>query len=95
MYQHLIKRAEEIIEALPYLQKFNKKLFVVKYGGAVMTDPDLKDKVLQDIVLLNLVGIKVILVHGGGKEINRLLEKKKIKVEFVMGFRKTGLKPFR
>lgn len=79
-----------MIEALPYLQKFHKKLFVVKYGGAAMTDPELKDKVIQDIVLLNLVGIKVILVHGGGKEINRLLEKKKIKVEFVMGFRKTG-----
>ena len=91
MYTFLIKRAEAVIEALPYLQKFHKKLFVVKYGGAAMTDPDLKGKVLQDIVLLNLVGIKVILVHGGGKEINKLLEKKKIKVEFVMGFRKTGL----
>ncbi len=91
MYTFLIKRAEAVIEALPYLQKFHKKLFVVKYGGASMTDPDLKDKVLQDIVLLNLVGIKVVLVHGGGKEINKLLEKKKIKVEFVMGFRKTSV----
>jgi len=90
MFKFLIKRAEAVIEALPYLQKFHKKLFVVKYGGAAMTDPDLKDKVIQDIVLLNLVGVRVILVHGGGKEINKLLEKKKIKVEFVMGFRKTG-----
>jgi acetylglutamate kinase len=91
MYKFLIKKAEEIIEALPYLQKFHGKTFVVKYGGAAMTDPELKDKVLQDIVLLNLVGIKTVLVHGGGKEINKLLEKKKIKVEFVMGFRKTGV----
>lgn len=90
MFTFLIKRAEAVIEALPYLKKFQKKLFVIKYGGAAMTDPDLKDKVIQDIVLLNLVGIKVVLVHGGGKEINKLLEKKKIKVEFVMGFRKTG-----
>jgi len=90
MYKFLIKRAETVIEALPYLRKFHGKLFVVKYGGAAMTNPELKDKVIQDIVLLNLVGIKVILVHGGGKEINKMLEKKKIKVEFVMGFRKTG-----
>jgi acetylglutamate kinase len=90
MYKFLIKRAEAVIEALPYLRKFHGKLFVVKYGGAAMTDPELKDKVIQDIVLLNLVGIKVILVHGGGKEINKMLEKKKIKVEFVMGFRKTS-----
>jgi acetylglutamate kinase len=90
MYKFLIKRAETVIEALPYLRKFHGRLFVVKYGGAAMTNPELKDKVIQDIVLLNLVGIKVILVHGGGKEINKMLEKKKIKVEFVMGFRKTG-----
>jgi len=90
MYKFLIKRAETVIEALPYLRKFHNRLFVVKYGGAAMTDPELKDKVIQDIVLLNLVGIKVILVHGGGKEINKMLEKKRIKVEFVMGFRKTS-----
>jgi acetylglutamate kinase len=90
MYKFLIKRAETVIEALPYLRKFHGKLFVVKYGGAAMTNPELKDKVIQDVVLLNLVGIKVILVHGGGKEINKMLEKKKLKVEFVMGFRKTG-----
>jgi acetylglutamate kinase len=90
VYKFLIKRAEAVIEALPYLRKFHGNLFVVKYGGAAMTDPELKDKVIQDIVLLNLVGIKVILVHGGGKEINKMLEKKNIKVEFVMGFRKTS-----
>jgi acetylglutamate kinase len=90
MYKFLIKRAETVIEALPYLRKFHGRLFVVKYGGAAMTNPELKDKVIQDVVLLNLVGIKVVLVHGGGKEINRMLEKKKIKVEFVMGFRKTS-----
>ena len=91
MYNFLIKRAEAVIEALPYLRKFHGRMFVVKYGGAAMTDPEVKDKVLQDIVLLNFVGIQVILVHGGGKEINKLLEKKKIKVEFVMGFRKTSM----
>ena len=91
MYKFLIKRAEAVIEALPYLRKFHGDLFVVKYGGAAMTDPQLKDKVIQDIVLLNLVGIKVVLVHGGGKEINRMLEKKKIKTEFVMGLRKTSM----
>jgi len=90
MYKFLIKRAEAVIEALPYLRKFHGDLFVVKYGGSAMTDPELKDKVIQDIVLLNFVGIKVVLVHGGGKEISRMLEKKKIKSEFVMGLRKTS-----
>lgn len=90
MYKFLIKRAEAVIEALPYLRKFHGDLFVVKYGGSAMTDPQLKDKVIQDIVLLNFVGIKVVLVHGGGKEISRMLEKKKIKSEFVMGLRKTS-----
>jgi len=91
MYKYLIKRAEAVIEALPYLRKFHNNIFVVKYGGAAMTDPELKDKVIQDIVLLNFLGIHIVLVHGGGKEINKVLEKKKIKVEFVMGLRKTGL----
>jgi len=95
MFKYLIKRAEAVIEALPYLRQFHNRIFVVKYGGAAMTDAGLKDKVLQDIVLLNFVGIKVILVHGGGKEINKVLEKKKIKVEFVMGFRKTSIETMR
>ena len=67
--------AEVLVEALPYIQEYAGKIIVVKYGGNAMINEDLKQAVIEDIVLLNLVGIKVVLVHGGGPEISEMLKK--------------------
>ena len=82
-------RANALVEALPYLQEYNDKVVVVKYGGNAMTNETLKQAVMQDIVLLSLVGIKVVLVHGGGPEINAMLKKINNQSEFVNGLRYT------
>lgn len=82
-------RANALVEALPYLQEYNDKVVVVKYGGNAMTNETLKQAVMQDIVLLSLVGIKVVLVHGGGPEINAMLKKINKVSEFVNGLRYT------
>ena len=82
-------RANALVEALPYLQEYNDKVVVVKYGGNAMTNETLKQAVIQDIVLLSLVGIKVVLVHGGGPEINAMLKKINKQSEFVNGLRYT------
>ena len=82
-------RANALVEALPYLQEYNDKVVVVKYGGNAMTNETLKQAVMQDIVLLSLVGIKVVLVHGGGPEINAMLKKINKASEFVNGLRYT------
>ncbi|MCH5195196.1 MAG: acetylglutamate kinase [Oscillospiraceae bacterium] len=82
-------RANVMVEALPYLQKYNNKVVVVKYGGNAMTNERLKQAVMQDIVLLSLVGIKVVLVHGGGPEINEMLNKIGKESKFVNGLRYT------
>ncbi len=82
-------RANVMVEALPYLQEYNDKVVVVKYGGNAMTNETLKQAVMQDIVLLSLVGIKVVLVHGGGPEINAMLKKINKPSEFVNGLRYT------
>ncbi len=82
-------RANALVEALPYLQEYNDKVVVVKYGGNAMTNETLKQAVMQDIVLLSLVGIKVVLVHGGGPEINAMLKKINKPSEFVNGLRYT------
>ncbi len=82
-------RANVMVEALPYLQEYNDKVVVVKYGGNAMTNEALKQAVMQDIVLLSLVGIKVVLVHGGGPEINAMLKKINKPSEFVNGLRYT------
>ena len=66
-------RSQVLIDALPYIQKYNNKIIVIKYGGNAMTNNELKQAVMSDIVLLSLVGIKVVLVHGGGPEINEML----------------------
>ena len=66
-----LEKAQVLIEALPYIQRFNRKIIVVKYGGSAMVDENLKRQVIQDVVLLKLVGFKPIIVHGGGKEISR------------------------
>lgn len=82
-------RANVMIEALPYLQEYNNRVVVVKYGGNAMTNDLLKQAVMKDIVLLSLVGIKVVLVHGGGPEINAMLEKTGKESRFVNGLRYT------
>ena len=83
------ERADVLIEALPYIQKYNNKIVVVKYGGNAMTNDELKDAVMSDIVLLSLVGIKVVLVHGGGPEINDMLKRLNIESKFINGLRYT------
>ena len=82
-------RAEILTQALPYIQKYNNKVIVVKYGGNAMINEDLKEAVMGDIVLLSLIGIKVVLVHGGGPEITEMLGKIGKKSEFVDGLRVT------
>ena len=83
------QRAEVIVHALPYIQKYKDKIIVVKYGGNAMINEELKDFVMRDIVLLSLIGIKVVLVHGGGPEITDMLSKIGKKTEFVDGLRVT------
>ncbi len=83
------QRAQVLIHALPYIQKYNNKIIVVKYGGNAMVNDELKDAVMGDIVLLSLIGIKVVLVHGGGPEISEMLNRIGKKSEFVNGLRVT------
>ena len=78
-----------LIEALPYIQRFNRRIFVVKYGGSAMVDEELKEQVIKDVTLLKLVGFKPIIVHGGGKEISRWVGKVGMEPEFVNGLRVT------
>ncbi len=84
-----LQKAQVLIEALPYIQKFNRKVIVVKYGGSAMVDEDLKQKVIQDVVLLKLVGFKPIIVHGGGKEISKWVTKSGMEPKFINGLRVT------
>lgn len=78
-----------LIEVLPYIQRFNRKIIVVKYGGSAMVDEELKRSVIEDVTLLKLVGFKPIIVHGGGKEISRWVEKSGMEPKFVNGLRVT------
>ena len=89
MVERLIQKAEILQEALPYIRRFKGKTFVIKYGGSAMVNEELREIFARDVVLLKLVGINPVVVHGGGKDINRMLEKLGIKVEFVGGLRKT------
>lgn len=84
-----MSKAAVLVEALPYIQKFNRKIMVIKYGGSAMEDPVMRQKVMEDAVLLKLVGFKPILVHGGGKEITRWSEKLGLASNFVNGVRIT------
>ena len=68
-------KAQVLVSALPYIQKYYQKIVVVKYGGNAMTSQELKDAVMTDVVMLSLIGVKVVLVHGGGPEINEMLER--------------------
>lgn len=87
--QEILQKAEVLIEALPYIQRFNRKIIVVKYGGSAMVDDELKRHVIQDVTLLKLVGFKPIIVHGGGKEISKWVGKVGMEPEFINGLRKT------
>ena len=87
--QEIMGKAEVLIEALPYIQRVNRKIIVVKYGGSAMVDEELKRQVIQDVTLLKLVGFKPIIVHGGGKEISKWVGKVGMEPEFVNGLRKT------
>ncbi len=89
--QEVMEKAQVLIEALPYIQRFNRKIIVVKYGGSAMIDKELKKHVIQDVTLLKLVGFKPIIVHGGGKEISRWVEKTGMQPEFINGLRKTDV----
>ena len=83
------QRAEVLTQALPYIKRYTGKIVVIKYGGNAMTSPQLKKQVMEDIVLLWLIGVKVVLVHGGGPEINELMERLGKKAEFIDGLRVT------
>ena len=82
-------KAETLIEALPYIRDFNNKIVVVKYGGSAMLDKKLEESVIKDVALLKLVGMRPIIVHGGGKEISKWIGKVGKETEFIEGFRKT------
>ena len=83
--QKVMQKAETLIEALPYIQKFNRKIIVVKYGGSAMSNEELQKNVIKDVTLLKLVGFKPIIVHGGGKEISRWVGKVGKEAQFVNG----------
>ena len=87
--QEVMKKAEVLIEALPYIQKFNRKIIVVKYGGSAMSNEELQRNVIKDVTLLKLVGFKPIIVHGGGKEISRWVGKVGKEAQFINGLRVT------
>ena len=84
-----LSKAEVLIEALPYIQRFNRKIIVVKYGGSAMVDETLKRRVIEDVTLLKLVGFKPIIVHGGGKDISNMVKQLGMETKFVNGLRVT------
>lgn len=85
----VLEKAEVLIEALPYIQKFNRKIIVVKYGGSAMANEELQKNVIKDVTLLKLVGFKPIIVHGGGKEISKWVAKSGKEAQFINGLRVT------
>lgn len=87
--QQYLEKAQVLIEALPYIQRFNRKIIVVKYGGSAMVDEELKKQVIEDVTLLKLVGFKPIIVHGGGKEISKWVGKVGMEPKFINGLRVT------
>lgn len=87
--EQVLKKAEVLIEALPYIQKFNRKIIIVKYGGSAMSNEELQKNVIKDVALLKLVGFKPIIVHGGGKEISRWVGKVGKEAKFINGLRVT------
>ncbi len=88
--EKLLKKAGVLAEALPYIRKFYNKIFVIKYGGAAQVKEELKDTFAQDIALLNYIGIKIVVVHGGGPMISSVMENMGKKSEFIQGQRFTN-----
>ncbi|WP_297483668.1 acetylglutamate kinase [Sulfurimonas sp.] len=84
-----IETAKTLLDALPYIKQYQNEIFVIKYGGSAQINPDLKEKFAQDVILLYLVGIKPVVVHGGGNRISAMLDKLKLGSEFVDGMRVT------
>lgn len=89
MYEEEMKKADVLIEAIPYIRKFSGTVVVVKYGGSAMVDERLKKSVIKDIALLKFIGLKPVIVHGGGKEITSLLDRLGKDTEFIDGLRVT------
>src|SRR3989338_4211724 len=89
MIEEIIDKADILIESLPYIREFRGKEILIKYGGAAMTDPEIRDHVLHDLVYMNYVGIRPILVHGGGPAITENLKKAGVPSNFVNGLRVT------
>lgn len=87
--EKIIEKAKILIEALPYIKEFNNKIVVIKYGGSAMTDDSIKKTVIEDIVLMKLVGLKPVIVHGGGNEISMAMEAMGKKSKFINGLRVT------
>jgi acetylglutamate kinase len=87
----MIDKANLLIEALPYIQRFHGKTIVIKYGGAAMVDPKLKEQFAQDVVLMKYVGMNPVIVHGGGPQINQMMEKLGMKPRFINGVRFTDI----
>lgn len=87
--EQVLSKAEVLIEALPYIQQYNRKIIVVKYGGSAMSNEELQKNVIKDVTLLKLVGFKPIIVHGGGKEISRWVGKVGKEAKFINGLRVT------
>ena len=85
----MLKKLLFLIEAIPYIHEFRRKIFVIKYGGSILDDPKIRHNVLQDIVFLSYVGIRIIIVHGGGPHISARMKEKGLKNEFVDGIRVT------
>ncbi len=86
---NIIKKAGVLIEAIPYIHAFRRKIFVIKYGGSILDDDKIRHNVLEDIVFLSYVGIRTIIVHGGGPQISARIKEKGIKPEFHNGIRVT------
>src|SRR5210317_416651 len=84
-----VERAKVLIESLPYFQQFRHKTVVVKYGGHAMVDENLKKQFALDVILLNQIGVNVVIIHGGGPQINQLLDRLEIKPSYVQGMRVT------
>lgn len=85
-----IEKADTLVEALPYIQQFRKKTVVIKYGGSFMYDEDIKQTIMDDIALMKIVGLRPVIVHGGGKDISKMLNDLDIKTEFMDGYRITN-----
>ncbi|MHB8231810.1 MAG: acetylglutamate kinase [bacterium] len=90
--EEYIKKAKVLLEALPYIQEFASKTFVIKFGGSIASDKGLKESFIKDVILLKLIGINIIIVHGGGKDIDSLLKKLNIDINFHDGYRLTDEK---